>query len=466
MRDPRRFSPSNSAFALAMLAAICAGCAKYDAAPITNERVEQQLAAPDADTLEVAASQLQHPILKAQVLDLRQGLSPDDAAVVAVLANPSLRAERERRNIASAQLVQAGLLPNPQLSAGLDFPRGADPADSHQAYNVGVNWDITSLIGLDQRKRSAQANADSVALDVAWNEWRVAQAAKVAVYQLVSIQRQLELAQQLEQGLTETRDVMDRAVAEHLKTAVDYAAADASLQETHTILLGLRREVSDRKLALNKALGLPPSASVKLRSDISLPADVSVPAEAELIKAVENRRLDLLALKKGYESQDATFRAAVLAQFPKINVGGSAARDTSNVKTTGVGITIDLPIFDQNQAIIAEQRATREKLFDEYVQRVFESRSDIATALADIEAVGAEIKAIEAALPVLERLEANYKLAVDARSADVLSYYTTRTTVVQRKMDAIKLRQELAELTSALEIASGQYLQLAPGRTP
>src|SRR5204863_4893967 len=112
------------------------------------------------------------------------------------------------------------------------------------------------------------------------------------------------------------------------KTAVDYAAADASLQESRTLLLGLRRDATDRRLALNRALGLSPNANVKLRSDIALPADVTVPDESELIRSLEDRRLDLLALKKGYESQDATFRAALLAQFPKINLGVNAARDT------------------------------------------------------------------------------------------------------------------------------------------
>src|SRR4051794_35819849 len=115
--------------AAALYAAIVAGCAKYDPAPLTRERVGKRLAAPDTDTLNVAASDLHHPILKPLALDLERGLSPDDAAVLAVIANPSLRGERDRRNIASAQLVQAGLLPNPQLTAGLDFPRGAAAPD-------------------------------------------------------------------------------------------------------------------------------------------------------------------------------------------------------------------------------------------------------------------------------------------------------------------------------------------------
>ena len=34
---------------------------------------------------------------------------------------------------------------------------------------------------------------------------------------------------------------------------------------------------------------------------------------------------------------------------------------------------IDIPLFDRSQGIIATESATREKLFDEYVTRVFQA---------------------------------------------------------------------------------------------
>ena len=58
-------------------------------------------------------------------------------------------------------------------------------------------------------------------------------------------------------------------------------------------------------------------------------------------------------------------RAAVLAQFPRVNIGFSQLRDTTNVVTSGFGVTIDLPVFDRNQGHIAIERATRKQLFDE-----------------------------------------------------------------------------------------------------
>jgi outer membrane protein TolC len=168
--------------------------------------------------------------------------------------------------------------------------------------------------------------------------------------------------------------------------------------------------------------------------------------------------LDLLGLQQGLESQDATVRAAVLAQFPKMSAAFVKASDTTNVHTTGFNVAIDVPIFDRNQGAIATERATRQRLRDEYNQRMFEARSDIATAIADIRSLGRQIAAAEEALPLLEKLVASAQTAIEQGNADVLSYYTARSNLLQKRIQLIKLQEQLLEAHTALEIASGRYL--------
>ena len=69
-------------------------------------------------------------------LDFDDGLSPDEAAVVAVLLNPALRAARAERGLAAAQLLRAGLLPNPELSGNLEFPIATE--GEVVGYGVGI----------------------------------------------------------------------------------------------------------------------------------------------------------------------------------------------------------------------------------------------------------------------------------------------------------------------------------------
>ena len=63
--------------------------------------------------------------------------------------------------------------------------------------------------------------------------------------------------------------------------------------------------------------------------------------------------------------------------------------------TTGFGVTIDLPLFDRNQGAIAVEDATRTKLFDEYVARLFEARGEIARIVADMNSLRRQIEAAE-----------------------------------------------------------------------
>ena len=95
------------------------------------------------------------------------------------------------------------------------------------------------------------------------------------------------------------------------------------------------------------------------------------------MEGVENRRFDLLALKMGYKSQESTVRAAVINQIRPINIGPSISRNNTDVKMKGYLLFFEVPIFNWNQGIIAIEKATRTQLFDEYVARVFTTRSQI-----------------------------------------------------------------------------------------
>jgi outer membrane protein TolC len=408
------------------------------------------------EAVRVQAQAIRHPILKPLEFDEQDGLSPDEAAVLAVLANPSLRAIRDRRGIAAAQVLQAGILPNPSLTAQGEFPIRA-PAEVN-GYTLDVGWDISALIARGAKVQAAKAQAASVELDIAWQEWQVAQAAKTAVFRRVALEAQLAEAQQAEQGLQESLAAMKAAAEQGLKTAVDLAAAEAAVQEAHAAVLDLEQDLRKQRFALARSLGLGPDADVRIQKDVVLPSRLALPPPGEISGGLEDRRLDLVALKRGYESQEATVRAAILAQFPKMDIGLHHTRDSGKFFTLGPFMTADLPIFDRNQGNIAIERATRQKLFDEYTGRVFEARSEIATLLADADSVTRKIASAQAAVPVLERLVKTYEAALEGRQVDVLSYYGARNDLAKKRIEILKRKQELVEIKIGLEIASGCYL--------
>src|SRR4029077_16962490 len=160
----------------------------------------------------------------------------------------------------------------------------------------------------------------------------------------------------------------------------------------------LEQEFERQRLGLNKALGVEPDGKFRFGAGLVLRNQVPFANEHDLLANVESRRLDLLGLRQGYESQDATVRAAILAQFPKMSAAFVRASDTTDVHTSGFNISVDVPIFDRNQGVIATERATRQRLKDEYDQRVFEARSDLAVAIADIRSLDRQVAAAQEAL--------------------------------------------------------------------
>ena len=450
-----------AAASLAILLLI-GGCARYERKPLTAQSALAALTWPDDAALQAAASKVRHPRLPPVTIDFERGLTPDAAGVVAVVANPTLRALRDQRGLADAQLLQAGLLPNPQLDISFDPISGGNTLGTYNAYSIGLSWEVTALLVHEAKVASARAANQAAQLDVAWQEWQYAQAARKAAYDLLAQRRQLEVAREIEQRLSQNADVLRRAVEQHERTVVDLAAAEAASQKAHADALVAEHDAAQSQLTLNQAMGLPGGARVLLREPAAPPAAPTDQTLAALTRDIPEQRLDLLALRQGYESQEQTLRAAVLAQFPKILLGFHQASDTTNVHTTGVGATIDLPIFDQNQAVIATETATRQKLFDEYAARLFEARAAVAQASLDLRSLTAQIAAARLAIAAQQKLVDLYQQAAAQHNVDVVSLYTVMSDLGQRQIDLLKLQQLLIDNRLALELAVGR---LIPGET-
>jgi outer membrane protein TolC len=457
--DPTMFDdPKRIKRRLALLFCIALASPLLAESPMRSNTVET--------TLRIPASRFSNSSLELLPIDLRTGIGPDDAAAIALYSNPALRSIRDRRGLASAQLIQAGILlqagilPNPVVSYSRDYVTGGNTAGTVTAYNFTAAWEFSALIPFLPKQTAAKKNYRSVDLDVAWDEWQIAVNARTAVYRVLGLNAQLAQAVEATEGLQQSTDTMRKAVDAHEKTVLELAAVESASQDSRATMLALEQEFHKQGLGLNKILGVEAEVKVALRAGLSLPTRLAPPEQHELADDLQARRLDLLGLQQGLESQDATVRAAILAQFPKMSAGFVKASDTTNVHTTGFIVAVDVPIFDRNQGVIATERATRQRLQDEYTQRAFEARSDIAVALADIRSLDRQITAAQEALPLLEKLVSSAQAATEQRNADVLSYYTARSNLLQKRVQLIKLQEQLLEAHTALEIASGRYLPM------
>jgi outer membrane protein TolC len=436
------------------------GCASYQPMDASSAAVAASLSPLQPEELAREAAALRHPALPPVVLPADGSLTPQSAAVVAVIQNPSLRAVRDRRGVAAAQVLQAGILPNPQLSYTMDFPlRDSNRIneDTVNAFGVGVSWEVTALIARDANRSAAAAGAQAIDLDTAWQEWQAAMGAKLHATRVLWLGRQRdELIAQAEQAAVIAREAEDNAAA-GLVTTIERDAAMAILQKRRSSLLAAEAALRSETSLLKEALGVPPETPVRVTADAESRSEPA-PSPGDLAALIEESRLDLAALRAGYASEEEKLRAAVLSQFPKIGLGVTRARDTSDIPTIGFGVTLDLPIFDRGQGRIAMETATRQQLFDELAARTFEARADAARAFDDLGALGPQIAESERGV---ERLTALVDAIAAARregDADLTQLYLVRNDLADARIESLKLRQQADELRIAVEVATGRLL--------
>ena len=432
-------------------------CSAYHPKPLTEQAVQQQQETPSAEQLSILATQIKHPYLQVIPFNIKDGLSPDEAAILAILRNPELRAIRNRHGIAAAQLLQAGLLPNPRVSYNFAALTGGLTQGKVTGLGLGLDWEVTALITQANKIAAAEAEQQAVDLQVAWQEWQLAQAAKTAVYQLVVYAKQQALLEEINQRLEENRVRMQQAADQGLVTELDRVAATTAKNAVDIRLQAVMQQKNQHQQRLNRALGLKPYDAINLQQTIDLSGNLSMPTYDELIKNLSDRRLDLMALQQGYQNQEQQLHIAVLQQFPKISIGITQTRNNSNYYTLGAGIAVTLPILDQNQGVIALASATRQQLFDEYSNREFQAKADIAELLVTITSLNKQIKSVNHAIPDLETLVNTYRVAIEHGQIDVLNYYTAWNNWIEKRVELLTLQLQLVEARIALEIATGIY---------
>lgn len=428
-----------------------AGCVAYQPADLPSRPASD----PSAADLSAEALRLKRDDMASLPVDLSGPLTPNQLGLIAVLANPDIRAQRTRLGVADAQVFDAGLLPDPQFSFSLDHPVSGEGLIN--AVAAGLGMDTSSLYARSLKQRGARATREQVRLDVAWQEWQVAGKARLAAARVQGLEQSFDLAKNASALADSALERTLRAVARGDLSASDLearrlAAADAS-DRARTV----ERDLQAARFELNATLGLSPDVMITLAAPGERAG--AAPEAAGLIEQAYTQRLDIAALRAGYEAQDAGLRSALLMQYPRLNLSLNAARDTGAVRTNGLAVSFDLPLWNRNRGAIALEEATREQLRAEYEARLFAMRSEIA-ALVGAYAVGVRQRDELAAqvIPLRETVQA-FERAGARGDVALITAETARQALTDKEIALAALDQALDEQWTALELASGTLIK-------
>lgn len=169
-----RFRPSKHLWKAGLIVApflfSLPGSLSYPPRPLTSAAVDAKLSLSSDRVLNDRLKTIGEPLRHSIEINGLDGLSPDEAALLAVLVNPSLRLERDQRGIARAQLLQARLLPNPQRSYALETPVEGSTTGATNAFGFGLTWEVTALISRSARNDAATENCNGMDLSITWSQ--------------------------------------------------------------------------------------------------------------------------------------------------------------------------------------------------------------------------------------------------------------------------------------------------------
>ena len=432
-----------------LLCMFLAGCATYHPRPLP--------VAPDlsnAPQLIVPASQFQLPGLAPHAIS-QDGLDQTTVVLLAVCNDPDLKAARLQAGIARAQMLQAGLLPNPTLRAGY--------AQSIRNYGgaLGLTEDLQELITRGATRAAASAARRQVHLNILWQEWQVAAQADQAFIQARANAQQIPLLRAKERLLAglyrSDRRAMQRG--DVISTAV--SADLVRLSGAQDALRQLQIAQNQTMHQLKDLLGLNPEARLQLRgSPVASPSPAgSLLSSAQFhsaLAALPHRRADLLALQAGYQSQEASLRKAILMQFPALSAGVNFERDpVEGVNSFGPAANLSLPVFNHNQGQIAIQRATRAYLWQTYQARLDAAENQAHELWRTNHLLAAQLRALHTTLPLLKERAREARKSLQQNHLDAAAYITLEESYLAKQQEAVQLQASLAASRASLRILLG-----------
>lgn len=325
--------------------------------------------------------------LRVQAL-LRDGISIDDAVDICLLNHPRIQAGFLEVGMARADLVQAGLLSNPSVEIAFRFPSGGGLAN----LEAGVAQNIADLWRIPARRRAAARHLERTILALAADAAELAADTKKAYYTAVG---RAEAEAVARDGVATAKALLASTMQEHENGHADglhvnlarslVLSAELDAETAHLEAADARRRLAERigittdadRLVLTDPLPalptvvLDPDRLIEFARGHRLDLRAAGQAVAQAAARLEHERRSILddvdvGLELERESRQRQGGRDVLADIARASIGsGSLTAPSIQPRSDrrrhaefsiGPSLDIELPIFDQNQARIAEAR--------------------------------------------------------------------------------------------------------------
>ena len=435
--------------------AAATGCAHFESKPLAPEKSAAQFDArrlDDPGLKKFLAQNLGHelPGWPLEKWDLNA------LTLAAFYFHPDLEVARAQWRVAEAGALTAGARPNPSVSVSPGYDGGIP--GNYSPWLIPVTFDIPIETAGKRGKRIAEA--EKVAESARWSfvtaAWQVRSNVRNSLMDLQMSGRRAALLQAQFAAQTEIVKQLQQRLDAGAISRPELTTAQIAMNKSQLDLSAAQAKRDDAHSRLAQALGVSVAALDGVNLEFDFSADVPDALTTADARGVALRgRADILGALADYAAAEADLRLQIAKQYPDLHLGPAYAWNSGNAGDSqwSLGVTLELPILDQNQGPIAEAEARRKLSAAKFVALQAQVIGAIDRAVAGLESARKQLQTGASVLAAAEQQQKSVAAQVQAGAAERLDLSSAEIELNSVRLAQLDGNAQLQSAVGALEDA-------------
>jgi cobalt-zinc-cadmium efflux system outer membrane protein len=388
-------------------------------------------------------------------ITFEDGLSEEDAVSIALWNNAAFLETLTDLGLSRADLIQAGMLPNPTLS--MLVPVGAKPLELTAKYPLEALW------LRPKRVAAAKASYEQTTLRLTQSGLDLIRDVKLAFADVALAKERLRSAEQAVSVSANINKLSKARLDAGDASELEAGTARVDAMQTEELLARARH---DEKIASERLRTLLGMGLHDFPEGIVQPPPIRLEVEVTvLVTNALSFRPDLRAAELGVESAGKRIGLARLEAFTL--AAGVNSKDMNKEFLSGPSLDLAVPILNQNQGGVAIAKANFEKaarhyyaVRDRIVLEVREAHTRFAQAQESFDKWQKQI------LPPLEQAVRQAQKAYEAGDTSLLLVLDNSRRLEDARAKAALARADVYRATAELERSAGGRLPQSSADNP
>lgn len=441
---------------------LLAGCATYHPQPLSPEKTAEAF---DARSL---TNEALHAYLETNHIDGEWPLPSwglNTLTLVAFYYQPTFAEARQQWAGAQAAITTAGARPNPSISVTPSYD--SQIPDTPTPWIVPVTFDIPIETAGKRGKRIAQARhlSEAARWDFIAAAWQARSHVRAALLTLYAAQENEVLLARQVSAQSNTVRLLKGQLAGGAVSDYEVTQARVTLETTQLSEQDAVGQVNQARVQLAGTLGLPLKSLDGVEFSFTalkqFPRDLTQP---EVRRAALFNRADVRSALADYAASQAALQLEIANQYPDIHLGPGYAYNSGNSGDNEwqLGLTVTLPLLDQNEGPIAEAKAKRATAAAHFLSVQAAAVSEIDGALAGYNAALKESQTAKSLLQDLRKQLDSVRAQARVGEVDSLALADAETAYCTGAQNELQALVKAQQALGALEDAVQSPLTLSP----